>query len=454
VSYRPELDGATAQYCSRLLCGVHILTSLASHARGSPESKVTAGCSAAEMLENQMMTSEMGGTAGLGGVSTGRTCASAATPAMDSAPWSIWAWLADSTGTTGTTGTASPSPVAWNLKGNDITISLSGRDSESLTSPLPLLPVNNDSGPGLLSALPHSTDSSAFGSASAPPKKLLSSFLVLETEQDRGRTISCCRTVTPGTCHTDTTNNITNTPNPTNTGATSSSSPISHSFLLCSPSTLSFDAAVENNYRSRRLKMPGSILGGPVEPYLSSLTYNAATTTAQPSQWRPHTSRSGRSARSASPLFIRWARRQHQQQLEVPDLSDSISSSGRKSTSSSGHSKRDPGYRDNVDNASHKHTYNFSTSTVSRPGSRSRRHSQSGLPPPLTREEFEALPLAIQRKVRTYRFLLSHCTFGNYLTLRTFTLFPLAKHGCGHRVASALRCDAAPNGNSCPLHLF
>ncbi|KAH8910704.1 hypothetical protein BR93DRAFT_964561 [Coniochaeta sp. PMI_546] len=138
--------------------------------------------------------------------------------------------------------------------------------------------------------------------------------------------------------------------------------------------------------------MPGSTLSASDEPRFPNSTYSAANITANPSQWRPHTSRSGRSARSASPLFARWARRHHQQ-LDVHGSNDSRSSTERKSTSSNGN-----GNSLNNDDASHKHTYNFSTSTMTRSSSSSRRQSQSALPPPLTREEFEALPLAIQRK--------------------------------------------------------
>ncbi|KAB5580460.1 hypothetical protein GE09DRAFT_1212911 [Coniochaeta sp. 2T2.1] len=143
--------------------------------------------------------------------------------------------------------------------------------------------------------------------------------------------------------------------------------------------------------------MPGSTLPAPDEPFFPNSTFTAANMTANTSQWRPNTSRSGRSARSASPLFTRWTRRNHQH-LEIQDSNDSRSSTDRKSTSSSGTSKHQQQHALYHDDASHKHTYNFSTSTMTRSGSSSKRRSQAGLPPPLTREEFEALPVAIQRK--------------------------------------------------------
>jgi hypothetical protein len=46
----------------------------------------------------------------------------------------------------------------------------------------------------------------------------------------------------------------------------------------------------------------------------------------------------------------------------------------------------------------------------------SRRQSQSGLASPLTREEFEALPLAIQRKVRSVSVrpvTFAHCSYSS-----------------------------------------
>jgi hypothetical protein len=350
-----------------------------------------------------------------------------ATPAMDLGPWSIWAWLVDSAGATGPTGTASagtttgtqgppsPSPIAW--KGTDITVSSSRRDFEPLTPPpLPHSSNKNNSGPGSPSALSDSLESPATGPGSAQPSTH-SNFLVLDTEQDDWQRQPYCRTLSSATSKTHTTNNNLN--DPTNRADTGGSSPTPNSFLLCSPSKLSFvaDAPLEDlsfpipGQSRHSSKMPGTLFPAGEEPYYSTSTYTVANVAATTTQWRPHTSRSGRSARSASPLFSRWARRHHNQQPDVhaQESSDSHSSTDRKrSSSSAGNPKRalqhrDDRYHSNTD-ASHKHAYNFSTSTVSRSGSTSKRHSQSGLPPPLTREEFEALPVAIQRKVRLFCF--------------------------------------------------
>jgi hypothetical protein len=353
----------------------------------------------------------------------------ACTSASSASPWFIWAWLSDSTGTTGSTGTASP--VAW--QGNDITISFSRRESEPLTPPLPLSTNDDNSEPVSLAtvALSSSTASSASGSRSAL-HSFDSNFLVLDTEQDQQRQQPWCRTRTPSSITSDT--NPTNyNLNTTHTGVISSPTPTSGSFFLCSPSTSSFDAVIEDRSfprarkrpRFRRSKMPGSTLPAPEQPCFSNQTYSVANKTTNTSQWRPHTSRSGRSARSASPLFARWARRHHQQP-DGHESNDSRSSMDRKSTSSNGNSRGALQHQHQVchndDDASHKHDYNFSTSTVSRSGSSSKRHSQPGLPPPLTREEFEALPLAIQRKVRAFPVRLSHLHICNHLSPRNALL--------------------------------
>lgn len=338
---------------------------------------------------------------------------------MDSAPcWFIWAWLADSTGTTpgittGTRGTATtPSPVAWQENGIDV--SFSRLESEVLlTPPLPLslspsLSPAISSEPVSFCASSSSSASSASGSA---PALHSYNFLVLDAGQQEQQ---LPRYRTPSS----TTSNNTSTDDNLNTTAQAAFD----SFLLCSPSTVSFDAATLEDQshnlashgscsrRRRPSKMPGSTLPAPDELHFANSTYIAAEITANTNgQWRPHTSRSGRSARSASPLFARWARRHHQQ-LDVHESNDNRSSTDRKSTSSSGnYHHHDPRCLNN-DDAIHKHTYNFSTSTVTRSSS-SRRQSQSGLPPPLTREEFEALPLAIQRKVRASLPFICHiCT--------------------------------------------
>ncbi|KAK3695029.1 hypothetical protein B0T22DRAFT_497205 [Podospora appendiculata] len=102
-------------------------------------------------------------------------------------------------------------------------------------------------------------------------------------------------------------------------------------------------------------------------------------TATDTSHWlpRPHSAQSERSARSPSPILTRWARR-HQQHHTRPSQSK-LDGSDRSSTESK-------------------------TISIGLPSSRSRsssvqkRLSQHGVVPQMTREEFEALPLAIQRK--------------------------------------------------------
>lgn len=192
--------------------------------------------------------------------------------------------------------------------------------------------------------------------------------------------------------------------------------------------------------------MLGLTLPGPEQTCLPESTYSGANITANKSQWRPHTSRSGRSARSASPLFARWARRHHQyhQQLDAHESNDSRLSTDRKNTSSDSNSKsafqqhhHHPGARNN-DDASHKHTANFSAWTASRPESSFERHSESAVPPPLTREEFEALPLAIQRKVRALSFVCHICTFATIHAYRPASC-PLASAAVGIEFRTAFR---------------
>lgn len=397
-------------------------------------------------------------------VSTVRTCtrASSASPWMDSAPcWFIWAWLADSTGTTGTApagtttgtggpqGTASPSPVAW--KENDIDLSSSRLESR------PFSTANSSELVVSSCASSSSFASSASGSGTGSGSALALhsfNFLILDSEQQKHQLPRCG---TPSSTTSDTTDHRPNE-TATNTASTCRSASAFNSFLLCSPSTLNSEVDIENKHhlvgihdpfprirqRSRTPKMPGSTLSASDEPRFPNSTYSAANITANPSQWRPHTSRSGRSARSASPLFARWARRHHQQ-LDVHGSNDSRSSTERKSTSSNGN-----GNSLNNDDASHKHTYNFSTSTMTRSSSSSRRQSQSALPPPLTREEFEALPLAIQRKVRAvFRLSVTFCSC-NYFSPRS-SRSPNWSATSGHWAALELLCVPASNGNSDPL---
>ena len=96
--------------------------------------------------------------------------------------------------------------------------------------------------------------------------------------------------------------------------------------------------------------------------------------------FRPHSSGSGRSERTASPLiFGRWARRHYQQHHDYT-VSQPNGQETRKFKASS--RKNSP-----------KRTGR------SRSNSLQNQQAQDGAVPQMTREEFEALPLAIQRKV-------------------------------------------------------
>lgn len=136
--------------------------------------------------------------------------------------------------------------------------------------------------------------------------------------------------------------------------------------------------------------MPGQTLAAPVGSGYTDMPlrdYFATPSTdedTQPmsnhgSQPRPRSrSIEGKTRRSASPIFTLWGRRHQHQQRDRPNRSSSES----KPNSSSGHS------------------FIHKRGTLSRSGSIQKRHSsQAGMVPQMTREEFEALPLAIQRKV-------------------------------------------------------
>lgn len=98
-------------------------------------------------------------------------------------------------------------------------------------------------------------------------------------------------------------------------------------------------------------------------PLTCTATNTSIDDTTQPP---PCSAGSGKSARTASPMtFARWARRQH----------DGEPANKLK--------RRDHGSRNGL----------------SRSGSIQKRQTQTGGAPQMTREEFEALPLAIQRKV-------------------------------------------------------
>ncbi|KAK0633453.1 hypothetical protein B0T14DRAFT_561050 [Immersiella caudata] len=132
--------------------------------------------------------------------------------------------------------------------------------------------------------------------------------------------------------------------------------------------------------------MPGPIVemsaGAPPslpvsEEYFARPSACAAADTTNETQWRPHSARSGR---PASPIFARWVRRHHyhSQRHHSGQLQPRTSAESKVSGSSSAVAKQSPAH--------------------SRSSSIQKRQSHMGGVPQMTREEFEALPLAIQRK--------------------------------------------------------
>ncbi|KAK0656143.1 hypothetical protein B0T16DRAFT_398665 [Cercophora newfieldiana] len=146
--------------------------------------------------------------------------------------------------------------------------------------------------------------------------------------------------------------------------------------------------ASEGPSREEATTMPGQIIerraGAPAalpvpEEYFARPSACAAadTTTTNDAQWRPHSARSGR---PASPVFARWARRHHyhSQRQHSGQMRPRTSTESKVSGSSSAVVKQSP--------------------ARSRSSSIQKRQSHIGGVPQMTREEFEALPLAIQRK--------------------------------------------------------
>ncbi|KAK3330413.1 hypothetical protein B0H66DRAFT_465508 [Apodospora peruviana] len=170
--------------------------------------------------------------------------------------------------------------------------------------------------------------------------------------------------------------------------------PLPYTFFL-SPSTstsslvdssLSYDSSSSCFSQDTLPTMPGQTLAVPADAAFAPTLrdYFASSTDATSDRLpleprdgnlqRPRSARSARSGRSTSPIFTRWARRHQHQQFD---------GSTRSSTESKPASNN---------SSTHKR------STRSRSGSLSKRYSQAGVVPQMTREEFEALPVAIQRK--------------------------------------------------------
>ena len=162
-----------------------------------------------------------------------------------------------------------------------------------------------------------------------------------------------------------------------------SASRSSRAWSLCTSSDFS-----GNSSQTQRPTMPGQIFDAPLEQrfpplrtndlYFSSACAPADARIDDTTRLRPSTAGSRRSERTASPLsFARWAKRHHQHHHHHPHPH---------------HSDEDRSSADRKPLPKHR---------VGRSRSRSlqTRRPQAGAVPQMTPEEFEALPVAIQRKV-------------------------------------------------------
>ena len=112
----------------------------------------------------------------------------------------------------------------------------------------------------------------------------------------------------------------------------------------------------------------------------------AAKTIAQRRQRRPHSAHSEQLARLPSPFFSLWTKRHHHQHVDH-------NGKPQQPFEYPGH-----GFTDTKPTTHKRFTHSRSSSIGTR-------QSQANAVPQMTREEFEALPLAIQRKVCTRTFL-------------------------------------------------
>lgn len=373
--------------------------------------------------------------------------------AAEETPWFVRDWLAGVTADPAGSRTGPASPAGSTLANKKDNSNSQPLTVSALT--FPLATTNNSASFPCTSSSSSSCLSFGASFASGPgPALHILNFLLLDTLEQEQR-LPCCSTPssTPLDSRPTTTPTTNSNPNPTQQPSLLKPLAALDTFFLGSPSASSFppssgidvhtldidDFSSNIKPTNRTTKMPSSTLAAPDAAYFTNSTYTAANITANTSQWRPHTSRSGRSGRSPSPLFARWARRNHQHH-DPQEGNDSRSSTDRKSTSSGGTSRRfghhhhnhefsqGQGTNGNNDNSNLTHTYNFSTSHLARSSSISKRQSQPGIPPPLTREEFEALPLAIQRKVRATSVFPSHsdCTS----SIPRSTVLPIGQTRC------------------------
>ncbi|KAK1757687.1 hypothetical protein QBC47DRAFT_163386 [Echria macrotheca] len=176
-----------------------------------------------------------------------------------------------------------------------------------------------------------------------------------------------------------------------------------YTFFFSSASTLSLDSCNDSRTSSfdsgqteQTIKMPGATIDFPAvgtrsvsstDEYFGTPNDAGGDATTTTTQWRPHSAQSGTSGsrRPVSPIFARWAKRHHHHHNHRHGSGQLQAPSGRGSSESkagggnaSAIVKRSP--------------------VRSRSSSMQKRQSHLGSVPQMTREEFEALPLAIQRK--------------------------------------------------------
>jgi hypothetical protein len=215
-------------------------------------------------------------------------------------------------------------------------------------------------------------------------------------------------------------------------------SPFKSFFFSPSASTSSLASsspwASERPSREESAAMPGQIVemraGAPAplpvpEEYFTRPSTCAVADTTNETQWRPHSS-----GRPASPIFARWVRRHHHyhsQRHNSGQLQPRTSTESKVSGSSSAVAKQSP--------------------ARSRSSSFQKRQSHMGGVPQMTREEFEALPLAIQRKVCL--FFSTSCFVSSCWSFRESTCLSPRVH-VEHAVASFLAARNRPKTAASP----
>ncbi|KAK1829868.1 hypothetical protein QBC39DRAFT_355599 [Podospora conica] len=193
----------------------------------------------------------------------------------------------------------------------------------------------------------------------------------------------------------------------------------STSSLLSSASSWASDPSRDSDSADTLSTMPGPLLElPPLTPFDTSIDTDdylrRPSTCAAPEMaidstppWRPQSTHHGASGspRPSSPLFARWAKRHHHQghhrhHGHGGPLQPAGPGTGPGSGAGTG-----PGSGSGRGSTESKASHSSSMSAIvkrsparSRPGSMHKRQSHIGSVPQMTRDEFEALPLAIQRK--------------------------------------------------------